>query len=508
VPFTIDGRNAGQIVRGGSTGVSSQGLERFGALFAGIGVFSDASYGSAIVVLDKGYLDTLANGSYVIELDFLDDLGEGSGAETLVIMRTYTLTVNGGSGGNSYAERTQVPISANAAPAGKVFDRWTSAGGGSFADASSPNTVFTMPANAVTVTANYKDAAPDTYALTVNGGSGGGSYAAQTQVPISANAAPAGKVFDSWTSAGGGAFANANSPATVFTMPANAATVTANYKDDPNAGPGGSDTAPAVSGVTIFGAPSVFKYQLGGKNNTVQLTASVAASGGAPTGATWRASGPASVSDTGLVTFQTAEGTAVITATATADATKFASVSIKVARNVTGIRAPFKTYYMQKGKSLTMAIALDDASAKNYGKALSSALSFKSSNTKVLTVDGKGKLSANKSVKKKTKVTVTVTAADGKAQKFTVYVVPKATKLKKLKASGYKTSMKVGATGQIKIAASPASATGLSVSFKSSKPGGLYVDKAGKLVALKKGKYTVTIKAGGKSVKTKKITVK
>jgi uncharacterized protein YjdB len=55
---------------------------------------------------------------------------------------------------------------------------------------------------------------------------------------------------------------------------------------------------------------------------------------------------------------------------------------------------------------------------------------------------------------------------------------------------------------------SPAKATGVKVTYKSSKKSGLYVDKAGKIVALKKGKYTVTIKAAGKKVKTKKITVR
>jgi hypothetical protein len=89
-----------------------------------------------------------------------------------------------------------------------------------------------MPSNAVTVTATYKDAPVTTYTLTVTSGTGGGSYAANAQVPITANTAPSGKVFDQWTSSNGGSFANVNSTSTTFTMPSNAVTVTATYKDD------------------------------------------------------------------------------------------------------------------------------------------------------------------------------------------------------------------------------------------------------------------------------------
>jgi len=67
-----------------------------------------------------------------------------------------------------------------------------------------------------------------TYALTVNGGTGSGDYAAGTSVPITAGAAPSGKVFDKWTSSAGGTFASATAATTTFTMPASAATVTAN----------------------------------------------------------------------------------------------------------------------------------------------------------------------------------------------------------------------------------------------------------------------------------------
>jgi uncharacterized repeat protein (TIGR02543 family) len=69
--------------------------------------------------------------------------------------QTYVVTVTGGTGGGSFAAGAKVSITANTAVSGKMFDRWT--GGVDFADAGSATTSFVMPANAVTVTATYKD---------------------------------------------------------------------------------------------------------------------------------------------------------------------------------------------------------------------------------------------------------------------------------------------------------------------------------------------------------------
>ncbi len=72
-----------------------------------------------------------------------------------------------------------------------------------------------------------------TYALTVNSGTGSGSYAQGAVVNISANAAPAGQVFDAWTG-NVATVANVNSASTTLTMPAAAASVTATYKTQPS----------------------------------------------------------------------------------------------------------------------------------------------------------------------------------------------------------------------------------------------------------------------------------
>jgi hypothetical protein len=73
---------------------------------------------------------------------------------------TYSVTVTNGSGSASYEEGATVNITANAPTDGKVFDKWTSSGI-TLADPTSATTSFTMPANAVTVTATYKDDGAD-----------------------------------------------------------------------------------------------------------------------------------------------------------------------------------------------------------------------------------------------------------------------------------------------------------------------------------------------------------
>ncbi len=122
---------------------------------------------------------------------------------TKYVPTTYTLTVVGGVGGGEYESGASVNIKADTPAPGKRFKNWTSTGG-SFADAKSAATLFTMPASNVTVTANYEDIPAVTYNITVSaspvaGGtvSGGGSFAANDNVTVTAKA-NAGYRFVRW----------------------------------------------------------------------------------------------------------------------------------------------------------------------------------------------------------------------------------------------------------------------------------------------------------------------
>ena len=109
----------------------------------------------------------------------------GRGADGKVVISwtvaTYTLTmaaapVDGGTAvdvtaGSPYTAGTVVDIEATA-NAGYQFVSWT-APDGSFGDAGAATTTFTMPAEDVTVTANFEDIPPDTYIITATAGAGG-----------------------------------------------------------------------------------------------------------------------------------------------------------------------------------------------------------------------------------------------------------------------------------------------------------------------------------------------
>lgn len=84
--------------------------------------------------------------------------------------------------------------------------------------AGTPRTVRLNIVNTATVT---------TYSLAVSNGTGSGSFAAGTVVPISAAAAPSGQVFDRWV---GATVVNAYSASTTLTMPAANTVVAATYK--------------------------------------------------------------------------------------------------------------------------------------------------------------------------------------------------------------------------------------------------------------------------------------
>lgn len=78
------------------------------------------------------------------------------------------------------------------------------------------------------IAVQFEPSAP-VYTLTVENGSGGGSYAAGTMVNIVAASPSFNYSFSGWTSSNGGTFANESSASTTFTMPGNATVITAGY---------------------------------------------------------------------------------------------------------------------------------------------------------------------------------------------------------------------------------------------------------------------------------------
>lgn len=164
---------------------------------------------------------------------------------------SYSLTVNNGTGGGVYVEGASVTITANEPATGKKFSGWTIEGISGL-DTTQTSITFNMPANAVTATANYEDIE---YTVTVNGGTGAGTYKEGASVTITATV-PTGKRFVEWTSESGITFADKTSVTTTFTMPAGDVTVTASYEDieytiTVNGGTSSAPTAKYGESVTV-----------------------------------------------------------------------------------------------------------------------------------------------------------------------------------------------------------------------------------------------------------------
>lgn len=147
-----------------------------------------------------------------------------------------------------------ITITADEAPRGKVFDKWTCETPAvqyktvNFADETSATTTFEMPDGDVKVVANYKDDERPTYKVTVSGGMASHTTAYEGEViSISANAPEAGKLFDKWVSEPDNSvnFENANAVETTFVMPAKDVTVIAQFKEGskPEPSPSGTDSA-------------------------------------------------------------------------------------------------------------------------------------------------------------------------------------------------------------------------------------------------------------------------
>jgi hypothetical protein len=167
---------------------------------------TDYTVDNNAITFKASYLEGLAVGGYTLTVsynpqgaEYVDAPDNEEPATTAIALTvnlappvTYTLSIDGGTGSGVYEAGTTVTIIADVPPTGKVFDRWIATGGGSFADANSATTTFTMPAGAVTVTATYKDAPVVPIPVTAITISGGGSISTKGgTLLLTANIVPA-----------------------------------------------------------------------------------------------------------------------------------------------------------------------------------------------------------------------------------------------------------------------------------------------------------------------------
>ena len=143
----------------------------------------------------------------------------------------FVLTVTNGSGSGEYEAGDVVSIAANPPAEGKIFDGW-SGDTDALTNSSLANTTLTMPDASVSVTATYKEKPVETYALTVQGGSGSGSYEVGRTISVSALPAPDDKVFERWSGQTAG-MTNADVANSQLVMPESDVTIIATYRDRP-----------------------------------------------------------------------------------------------------------------------------------------------------------------------------------------------------------------------------------------------------------------------------------
>ncbi len=146
----------------------------------------------------------------------------------------YIVTVNNGTGDGSYKAGATVIISADTAPAGQEFDRWTTEDGVTFADENAASTTFAMLAKNITVTATYKALPANEYAINVqndgNGTANASATSAAAGTEINLTATPnSGYRFKGWQVITGGVTITGSK----FTMPSNAVTVKAIFEEIP-----------------------------------------------------------------------------------------------------------------------------------------------------------------------------------------------------------------------------------------------------------------------------------
>ena len=196
-------------------------------------------------------LDTTGMDLSKTEIKFQMPAGDVTFKATYLAITKYEIVVVDGTKDKSPARAGEtITITANPAPAGKVFDKWTCETAGvtiEFASATSSTTTFEMPASNVKIQAHFRDieAAPS-IEIKVNGGTGAGTYKEGDSVTITANDPAEGKVFKGWQDASGKIVSADKSYTFKVT---GATTLTAVYKDAPAAKKGLSGGA--IAGIVI-----------------------------------------------------------------------------------------------------------------------------------------------------------------------------------------------------------------------------------------------------------------
>ncbi len=160
---------------------------------------------------------------------------------------TYTLTVDGKDEQRTFDEEVTVTAPKKD---GYTFTGWEVTGLPTDVDTTKATISFTMPANKVTLKAQYTENVPEKYTVTM--GDETTEYAVGADVTIIAPA-KAGETFTGWDAVGVPKGTDTNSETITFKMPANNVTLTPQYKKDstPTPAPGGDSDGGGAAIVAV-----------------------------------------------------------------------------------------------------------------------------------------------------------------------------------------------------------------------------------------------------------------
>ena len=200
-------------------------------------------------------LDTTGMDLTKTEIKFQMPAGNVTFTAKYLPIEKYDIAVTDGTADKTQAKAGEtVTITANPAPAGKVFDKWTCETAGvtiEFASATSSPTTFAMPASEVKIKAHFRnEGTAPSVEIKVEGGTGAGTYTQGESVTVTAEDKE-GKVFTGWQDESGKIVSTQKEY--TFTV-AEGTTLTAVYEDTSS---GGEITPPAkkdgLSGGQIAG---------------------------------------------------------------------------------------------------------------------------------------------------------------------------------------------------------------------------------------------------------------
>lgn len=266
-----------------------------------------------------------------------------------------------------------------------------------------------------------------------------------------------------------------------------------------------SSTEPTTTEPTDIKVSSI---KLNTKNHTmysnqyVQLKATVLPNNAYNKSVTWKSSNSkiATVDKNGKVK-AIKVGNAIITATSTDGSNVSAQCKIKVVQRVTKIKLNKSIINLsKKGKTAKLKATVSPNNAYNKS------VTWKANNTKVVTVDKKGKIKATTN---KGATYVNAIAKDGSKKKAKVLVVvgPKVQKITLNKTSVTLNRGAKNRTFQLKKAIKNKNATYKGVSWYSSNKNVATVNSNGKVTIKHRGKVVITVKAKDGSKKSAKCKV-